>query len=150
MNRYDVSDKYFTVKISMRISAICYVVYYNKVLPFQAIKWGWYFEYLRSLIQVRYPRAVVELFCEQGCLSESKEDWVKRHLPTKKRGVQSTITKLQNQRKLIPQNLFGDAYNEIDRKIKDKQDELECLEQGIYDYYIPDDYLNDIKKYLQK
>lgn len=145
----DKNEKLFTIKILIRINSRWEVAYFNKILPFQAVKYGWYFEYLCALLKVKYPRGVIEVENLFWCTHVNKNEYIAKSLPNKLKGCKAQLTKLQNVKAKTAPDLFGFSTLKIDEKIEAREKEMQNLQKGIYNYYIPEDYVNNIKKLLQ-
>jgi len=120
------------------------VIYY-RLQPIDSwYKWMWYFEYLTALVQTRHPRRKVTLtMCNVNYLD--KDIYI-----AKKR--ENLI--IQRQRKLdklisqpVEDDLFGFTSRENLDKIELVKKELKELEDGAVNFYVPQEYVNKIKKW---
>jgi len=130
-NRYHVSD----------------VAYYRSNLTVAMVsRWRWYFEYLAALIKVNNKRMKVELIiCGQDNMLNGK-DYIEHKTKTLLSAKKGQIKRLKrdNSYKL---NLFDFGKEEIESKIERISNEVESLEKGEFNYYVPVEYINKIKKY---
>ncbi len=123
------------------------VIYYQYALPLQLVqRWKWYFEYLAALVKVHNPRRKVELvICAQDC--KCAEDYIsektKNLLRAKKIKLKQTRTGT------YVDDLFGFAKAEQENKIAEVQREIEALERGEINFYVPPKYINKIKKWIR-
>ena len=62
------------------------------------------------------------------------------------RAKKSKLKKLQNEP--IQNDIFDFSRIERDKKIKAVQGEIEALERGEFNYYIPPTYINKIKNWI--
>lgn len=123
------------------------VVYYNYKLPMHlALKYEWYFEYLVALLKVRHPhRRVILTICRSGCLAG--QEYIDNKRPSLIKGKMRNITRIRNQP--FTDDLFNLARAERDAKIASIQDEIDALERGEFNYYVPPTYENKIKDWLK-
>lgn len=148
-NKDSNKSKFYVVGISGRIDGCDKAIYYNKVLPWQMVKYGWYFDYLTALIKTHYPKCQVEKSVSSSAMWDTKDDFIKEKTKTLLVGKKATLTKLDNIKAKTQPDLFGFAYKEIDEKIQKVKDDIEALKSGTYEFYwIPEDYVNNIKWYL--
>ena len=123
------------------------VVYYRNRLPlFVVEKWKWYFEYLAARIKVNNPRIKVELIiCQQDLLQgdEYKQKKIQDLLKANKSKLQKML--LQP----IEADLFGSNEETHRAKIEALQAKVDKLEEGEFDGYIPEVYINDVKNYIR-
>ena len=121
------------------------VVYYrNKITVAMSIKWKWYFEYLAALIKINNPRLKVELtICTQNLL-QGNEYVVKKtkDLLSHKRGQ---LNKLMTAN--CHNDIFGFTQKETENKIERIRQEIATLERGKFNYYVPNEYINNVKMY---
>lgn len=122
------------------------VIYYRYKMPMNlALRWEWYFNYLASLVKVNNPKRRVNLtIARQECLCG--EDFIKGRIPTLIAGKKRYITRLYNQP--FTDDLFNLARAERDEKIARINGEIQALERGEYNYYIPPVYINKIRKWI--
>ena len=122
------------------------VVYYRNKLPMAIIeKWKWYFEYLAARIKVRHPRRRVDLvICSQTLLQG--EEFVQERIKNLLKHRRSRLQKLINTP--VTSDLFSSNQMELDKKIEQARAEIEALERGEYNGYVPPVYINDIKQWI--
>lgn len=123
------------------------VVYYQYNIPVQFVeRWKWYFEYLAARIKVAHPKRKVELCisAQENCLCGS--DYVSEKTKSLLRSKAIKLKKLRTGR--YEDDLFGLAKADKEAKVQSVQAEIEALERGEFNYYIPPTYINKIKKYL--
>lgn len=122
------------------------VVYYRNKLPMAVIeKWRWYFEYLAARIKVKHPRRRVDLvICSQTLLQgdEFKQEKIKYLL----RHRRSRLQKLINTP--VTSDLFFSNQMELKKKIEQTRAEIDSLEKGEYNGYVPPVYINNIKQWI--
>ena len=122
------------------------VVFYRNKLPMAIIeKWNWYFEYLAAMIKVRHPRRRVDLvICSQTLLQG--EEFVQERIKNLLKHRRSRLQKLINPP--VTSDLFSSNQMELDKKIEQARAEIEALERGEYNGYVPPVYINDIKQWI--
>ena len=124
------------------------VVYYNYKLPMHlALKYDWYFEYLTALLKVRHPhrRVILTIRRSDECLAG--QEYIDNKRPTLIKGKMRNITRIRNQP--FTDDLFNLARAERDAKIASIQSEIDALERGEFNYYVPPSYINKIKEWLK-
>ena len=124
------------------------VIYYRNKLPMWIIEqWRWYFDYLAALIKVSNPRRKVELtICAQ--ILKQGQEYIDEKRETLLRAKKSRLNKLKNTP--IQEDFFGFARNEQNRKIQAVQGEINALERGEFNYYVPPTYINKLKKWIKR
>ena len=129
------------------------VVYYQYKLPLHlTIKYTWYFEYLAALVKVHNPRRHVELHIGRqddktgNDLILCGQDYIDAKTPSLIAGKKRTIAKLRN--RMPADDLFGLGKAECEAKIAGIQAEIDALECGEFNYYVPATYINKIKQYI--
>ena len=122
------------------------VVYYRNKLPMWIVEqWKWYFEYLAARIKVKNPRRKVELvICAQTLLQG--EEYIKAKTITLLRAKRIQLKKQQERH--IDVDLFGFAQEIRSKKIEALMTEIEALERGEFNYYVPQTYINTIKDWI--
>lgn len=122
------------------------VVYYRNKLPMWIVEqWKWYFEYLAARIKVRHPRRKVELvICVQNLLQG--QEYIDAKTASFLKAKKSHLKRLQ-ERPMVP-DLFGSNQIARDEKIKALTAEIEALERGEFNYYVPQTYINNIKEWI--
>lgn len=144
------------VKISVSLVggyAVDDVVYYQYKLPMNLMeKYKWYFEYLAALVKTHNPRRHVELHIARqddktgDDLILCGQDYIDAKTPSLIAGKKRTITKIRN--RMPPEDLFGLGRAESEAKISTIQSEIDELERGEFNYYVPATYINKIKQYI--
>lgn len=139
----------FCVKISvsmLREHIVEEVAYFNYGLPMDVFeRYKWYYEYLAARIKVKNPKRRVELeygHCEVPC----GQDWIDIHLPKRLQWKRRELKKLTNPNR--QDDLFGFTSSSCAKKAAGVQKEIEALERGEYNYYVPPTYINKIKKWI--
>ena len=140
-------EKKICVKINL--SNGCWVeevIYYQYALPLRIVeRWKWYFEYLAALVKVHNPRRKVELvICAQEY--NSVEDYISERT---KNLLRAKKVKLKRTRTGIEDDLFGFAKAEREKLTDKVQREIEALERGEINFYVPPEYINKIKKWIK-
>lgn len=122
------------------------VVYYRNKLPMWIVEqWKWYFEYMAARIKVRHPRRKVELvICAQTLLQG--EEYIKVKSASLLKAKKSRLTKLIE--RPVAADLFGFNQEARDRKILALKSEIQALERGEFNYYVPQTYINNIKEWI--
>lgn len=124
------------------------VVYYRRYMNIDFIlRWQWYFEYLAARLKVSHPREKVELLCGRIDLLTPAEyaDKKRESLLRAKRGQ---IKKLENTPDEL--DLFDIAINKKREKIERIENEIHRLENGEQIFWVYEDYINEIHKYINK
>lgn len=122
-------------------------IYYRYNLPMWIVeKWKWYFEYLAAKVKLAHPRRKVELLIssQENCLCGS--DYVSERIKNLLRAKSIKLKKLQTGR--YEDDLFGLAKADNEAKIDSVKTEIEALERGEFNYYVPPTYINKIKDYI--
>lgn len=122
------------------------VIYYQYALPLRIVeRWKWYFEYLAALVKVHNPQRKVELVI---CVQEHKcvEDYISERT---KNLLRAKKIKLKRTRTGIEDDLFGLAKAEREKQIDEVQREIEALERGEINFYVPEKYINKIKNWIK-
>lgn len=124
------------------------VIYYRNKLPMRIIeKWRWYFEYLAALIKIHNPRRKVELtICAQTLLQG--QEYIDEKSKTLLRAKRAQVKKLDNSN-IINDDLFGYQTQQLNARRERIQAEIEALERGEFNYYIPPTYINRLKRWLK-
>ncbi len=123
-------------------------IYYRYDMPMHIVeKWKWYFEYLTAIVKRSNPRRKVELtICaQQSCLCGS--DYVSERTKNLLRSKNIKLKKLRMGE--IEDDLFSMAKDDNDAKIESVRREIEALERGEFNYYVPPTYINKIKSYIK-
>lgn len=122
------------------------VVYYRNKLPMWIVEqWKWYFEYMAARIKVRHPRRKVELvICAQTLLQG--EEYIKVKSASLLKAKKSRLTKLIE--RPVAADLFGFNQEVRNKKIEALMAEIEALERGEFNYYVPQTYINSIKEWI--
>lgn len=123
-------------------------IYYRYDMPMRIVeKWKWYFEYLAAIVKCANPRRKVELtICaQQSCLCGS--DYISERTKNLLRAKNIKLKKLRMGN--IEDDLFGMAIAENDTKIESVRREIEALEHGEFNYYVPPKYINKIKSHIK-
>ena len=143
------TDNHIYVKIMIRKGFNDWeVIYYRNKLPMWIIEqWRWYFDYLAALVKVNNPRRKVELTVCAQTLKQGQE-YIEEKSRTLLRAKKSKLKKLQNTP--VQNDFFNYAKDEQDRKIQAVQGEINALERGEFNYYVPPTYINRIKKWIKR
>lgn len=123
------------------------VVYYRYALPLRMVtKWRWYFEYLQALVKLRYPREYVDLHIGvQDVLCGV--DYVEKKTETLLRYKRARLKRELDT--IVSDDLFGFASAIKQQKIDSLTEEIDHLERGNFDYYVPQTYINKVKFLLK-
>lgn len=123
-------------------------IYYRYDMPMRVVeKWKWYFDYLAALVKHANPRRKVELIicAQQSCLCGA--DYVSERTKNLLRSKNIKLKKLRMGE--IEDDLFDLAKADNDAKIESVRREIEALERGKFNYYVPPTYINKIKSYIK-
>lgn len=124
-------------------------IYYRYDMPMCLVeKWKWYFEYLVAIVKQSNPRRKVELIicAQQSCLCGC--EYMSERTKNLLRSKNIKLKKLRMGK--IEDDLFGMAKADNEAKIADVTAEIEALERGDFNYYVPPTYINKIKSYIKK
>lgn len=139
-------DNQICVKITIRKGVDTEVIYYRNKLPLWIVEqWKWYFEYIAALVKVNNPLHKVELIICAQTLKQGLE-YIEEKTNNLLRAKKYKLKKLQNEP--IQNDLFDFGRIERDKKMKAVQGEIEALERGEFNYYIPPTYINTIKNWI--
>lgn len=123
------------------------VIYYRNKLPMWIIEqWRWYFNYLAALVKVNNPLRKVELTICAQTLKQGQEYIIEKS-KTLLRAKKSKLKRLKNTP--VQDDLFHYTSEELDRKIQTVQCEIDALERGEFNYYVPPTYINSIKNFIK-
>ena len=124
------------------------VIYYRNRLPMRIIeKWRWYFEYLAALIKIHNPRRKVEwTICAQTLLQG--QEYIDEKSKTLLRAKRAQVKRLDSTN-IINDDLFGYQTQQLNARKERIQAEIEALERGEFNYYIPPTYINRLKRWLK-
>lgn len=123
-------------------------IYYRYDMPMRIVeKWKWYFEYLAAIVKRANPRRKVELIicAQQDCLCGA--DYVSERTKNLLRAKNIKLKKLCMGE--IEDDLFSMAKADNEAKIESVRREIEALERGEFNYYVPPIYINKIKLYTK-
>lgn len=144
-----------TIKDGIAVKILIYTgciadetIYYRYNLPMRIVeKWKWYFEYLAALVKKTNPRRKVELLisAQETCLCGS--DYVSEKTKTLLRAKKIRLKKLQTG--CYEDDLFGMAKADNQAIQESVMREIEALERGEFNYYVPATYINKIKSYIR-
>ena len=124
-------------------------IYYRYNLPMRIVeRWKWYFEYLAALVKYYNPRRNVELLIssQESCLCG--RDYISEKTQSLLRAKKIRLKKLQTRR--YEDDLFGMVKADMQSKEESVKREIEALERGKFNYYVPPTYINKIKSYIRK
>ncbi len=109
------------------------------------MQWKWYFEYLAARIKVKHPRRKVELIiCGQTLLQG--DEYIKAKSASLLKAKKARIKRLKNEP--IAPDLFSFGEEKVQNKINALEKEIEALEHGEFNYYVPPTYINKLKEWL--
>lgn len=134
------------VKITIYNGSLAEVVYYRRYMTIDfVIRWRWFFEYLAARIKVAHPRKKVEILCGRIDLLTPAEYAAKKResLLRAKRGQ---VNRLKNTPDEL--DLFDIAINKKREKIERIENEIQRLENGEQIFWVYEDYINKIHKYV--
>lgn len=123
-------------------------IYYRYDMPMRIVeKWKWYFEYLAALVKVHNPHRKVELTIHAQQNTLCGADYVSERTKNLLRAKNIKLKKLRMD--YIEDDLFGMAKADNEAKIESVRREIEALERGEFNYYVPETYRNRIKSYIK-
>lgn len=123
-------------------------VYYRYNVPLWIVeKWKWYYEYLTALLKVNNPKRKVALIITGQSEMLCGDDYVQEKTKSLLKYKKAYIKKLAS---IESDDLFGFGKEGRNKKIERLEYEIERLENGCFDYYIPPTYINKIKKWINK
>ena len=127
------------------------VIYYrNEITVNMSTKWRWYFDYLAALVKVSNPRQKVTLDIGIQKMLQGK-----KYIESKTKTLLSA--KKGQLKKLEKTGYIDDIFDFETEKREDKIEkiekikmEIEALERGEFNYYVPPVYINEIKNHIKK
>ena len=123
------------------------VVYFNYGLTLDIlIKYKPYWEYVAARVKVKHPRRSV-LLNYGTCQTPCGQDWIDEHLPKRLEAKRRKLKSLMNPTKTYQDDLFGFASTKRLEDANKLRQQIERLEAGLYDAYVPPTYVNNIKKW---
>lgn len=123
------------------------VIYYRNKLPMWIVEqWRWYFDYLAALVKVNNPRLKVELITCAQTLKQGQE-YIEEKSKNLIRAKETKLKRLENTP--VQDDLFNYAKDEREKKIQAVQGEINALNRGEFNYYVPVTYINKIKKWIK-
>lgn len=136
------------IKITVYAGHIPYeVVYYrNRIPAYMAARWMWYFEYLAALVKVNNPHRHVDLYVGPQTLRQG-QDYVEHKIETLLRAKRA---RLKRECKPVDDDLFGYRSEEQRKRIDALYREIDKLERGEFNGYVPPVYINNIKLWTRK
>ena len=122
------------------------VVYYRNKLPMWIVEqWRWYFEYLAARIKVAHHRRKVELvICAQTLLQG--DEYIQAKTASLLKAKRSRLKRLQNEP--VAADLFSFGDEERQCKTNALESEIQAMERGEFNYYVPQTYINTIKDWI--
>ena len=124
------------------------VIYYrNKITVNMSIKWRWYFDYLAALVKVSNPRQKVALDIGIQKMLQGKE-YIESKTKTLLSAKKGQLKKLEKTGYI--DDVFGFETEKREDKIEKIRMEIEALERGEFNYYVPPVYINEIKNHIKK
>lgn len=144
-----VYKKEFVVKITISLPdshIVEDVVYYRRHLTLdQVIKWQSYWQYIAALVKVKNPRRYVRCYvlCTEMETRESYIEWKRENLLKARKAKLDKLEKIP-----VEWDLFG--FNQTERVEKEDKikEEIRKLENGEITFYVPNEYVNNVKKWV--
>ena len=128
-------------------------VYYRYKLPMNImLRYRWYFDYIAALVKVHNPRRKVELLITRWDDKPDKdkilcgEDYIGAKTANLIKGKKARISMIRNRTPSCSVDLFDIERTENAEKIAILQSEIDALERGEVNFYVPLEYVNKIKK----
>lgn len=143
------TDNQICVKIAIRKGCNDWeVIYYRNKLPMWIIEqWRWYFDYLAALVKVNNPRRKVEMTVCAQTLKQGQE-YIEEKRLTLLRAKNARLKKLQSSP--VQDDLFGHEREKREKAIKKLREDIEALERGEFNYYVPPTYINKLRSWIKK
>lgn len=143
------TDNQICVKIIVRKgSSDSEVIYYRNKLPMWIIEqWRWYFDYIAALVKVSNPRLKVETTVCAQTLKQGQE-YIEEKTKTLLRAKNARLKKLQSSP--VQNDLFGQEREKREKAINKLREDIEALERGEFNYYVPPTYINKLKNWISK
>ena len=145
----NTDTKNFFVRISICFNGggpIDEVVYWRYGLPLELFnRYMWYYEYLAAKLKVKNPHR--DVFLDYGyCTYPCGQDYIDINLERRLSSQRKRLKGLLNPDKYY--DLFGFISSEKKAKAEKVQADIEKMEHGIYDHYVPPTYINKIKQWI--
>ena len=122
------------------------VIYYRYKMSVDfAIRWKWYFEYLVALVKVKHPRRHVILFIGRQDV-KCGEDYITEKTISLLKHKRGALRK--SQREAAAGDLFGFGEEDRQKKIDALTKEIDALENGDINFYVPPTYINKVKQWI--
>lgn len=143
------TDNQICVKIAIRKGCNDWeVIYYRNKLSMWIIEqWRWYFDYLAALVKVNNPRRKVEMTVCAQTLKQGQE-YIEEKRLTLLRAKNARLKKLQSSP--VQDDLFGYEREKREKAIKKLREDIEALERGEFNYYVPPTYINKLRSWIKK
>ena len=143
------TDNQICVKIAIRKGCNDWeVIYYHNKLPMWVIEqWRWYFDYIAALVKVSNPRLKVETIVCAQTLKQGQE-YIEEKTKTLLRAKNARLKKLQSSP--VQNDLFGQEREKREKAINKLREDIEALERGEFNYYVPPTYINKLKNWISK
>lgn len=157
MQEYKIKPPRFSVRIAISIEncdIIDETVYWRYDLSMDMmLRYRWYFDYLAALVKVHNPHRNVHLSIINISNDENNkhaslcgDDYVRWALP---RRLAAKRRELGKYTKDEPRDLFGFKEAENAEKAARIMKEIQDLENGHFNRWVPPVYINKIKKYCE-
>ena len=134
-------------KISVKDKSQIDVVYYRCQMSVGvSVKWRWFFEYLAAKIKVSNPRKQVILECGSTDLLQGQE-YVEQKTKTLLKAKKGQLNRLKKEE--FDNDLFNFAGEKREEKMERIKNDVESLEQGVFNHYVPPTYINEVKEWIK-
>ena len=141
-----LNDKKYVVKIQLYNGHIVdKVLYYKRQLRYdQIIRFEWYFNFLRSVANLAFPKSKVELKIIEDTLP-LKDEYIKEKTINLIKAKKRKLTQLNNEYKTAWKDMFGEVDKKYKNEINKTETELKDLKNGKITFWIMPEYINLIK-----
>ncbi len=124
------------------------VLYYKRQLNYNQIKrFEWYFNLLRSIANLAFPKSKVELKILDDTLP-LKDDYIREKTINLIKGKKRRLTQLNSEYKTAWKDMFGEVDKHYRSEIDKTEKELNDLQNGKVIFWVMPEYINMIKKII--
>ena len=141
-----LNDKKYVVKIQLYNGHIVdKVLYYKRQLRYdQIIRFEWYFNFLRSVANLAFPKSKVELKIIEDTLP-LKDEYIKEKTINLIKAKKRKLTQLNNEYKTAWKDMFGEVDKKYKNEVNKTETELKDLQNGKITFWVMPEYINLIK-----
>lgn len=151
MMMQSLNDRKYVVKIQLyKGHLVDKVLYYKRQLGYVQIKrFQWYFDFLRSVANIAFPKSKVELKILEDTLPTT-EDYIKDKTINLIKGKKRKLTQLQNEYKSAWKDMFGEVDKKFRSEIESTTKDLNDLQNGKVTFWVMPEYINLIKNLIKQ